>query len=379
MPETAGAYLHVPFCQSRCSYCHFTTRPWQASVADRYARAVAREIEQAPDWEGRTTALATVYFGGGTPSLVPPEQIHSIVRALRTRFGVAAGAEISLEANPGTLSEEKIAAYATMGVNRVSLGAQSFKDTLLRFLGRTHTADETAASVRTLRTLGLANINLDLMLGLPGQDSLAWREDIENAVSLGVPHLSVYMLDLDASSPLQHAVSRGLYHVPGDDLVSDLYLETLDRLQGAGYRHYEISNFAFPGSECQHNLRYWRQEPVLGFGVSSHSDDGAARYANTESLRDYLDAVEHGRSPVAWRVPKDDPGRLQEAMFLGLRLSEGIDWDTLARRFGQQLTAVARDAALPLIECGLLEEQGTKARLSRRGILLSNEVFQHFV
>jgi oxygen-independent coproporphyrinogen III oxidase len=374
-----GAYVHIPFCQSRCSYCHFTTRPWQASVEERYFQAVVHEIERFTIARGPTPVLTTVYFGGGTPSLVPEAHIDGILRALRTRFGIEPAAEVSLEANPGTLTTQRTRAYLDAGVSRVSIGAQSFDDSSLRFLGRTHTSQEVRNSVTLLRTEGIENISIDLMLGLPGQTSKTWISDLDQLCATGVPHVSIYMLDLDVYSPLQHAVSRGLYCVPDDDLVSDLYLQSVDRLGGAGYRHYEISNFAQPGCECRHNLRYWRQEPVLGFGVSSHSHDGASRYANMADLKSYLEAIEHNTSAVEWRTPLSADRRLEEAMFLGLRLADGVDWRSLAACFSVEAVESTRQRTRPLIEAGLLEESGSTVRLTRRGILLSNEVFQCFV
>jgi putative oxygen-independent coproporphyrinogen III oxidase len=375
----SGAYVHIPFCQSRCSYCHFTTRPWQALVAERYLQAVIREIERFTPAAGPTPQLTTIYFGGGTPSLVPESHIQGILRALRIRFGIDPDAEISLEANPGTLTTARIQVYRESGVSRVSMGAQSFDDSSLRFLGRTHTSGEVLSSVALLRAEGIENINLDLMLGLPGQTSEAWIRDLDQLCDLAVPHVSIYMLDLDVHTPLQHAVSKGLYRVPEDDLVSDLYVESIDRLEVAGYRQYEISNFARPGFECRHNLRYWRQEPVLGFGVSSHSHDGRSRYANFTNLSAYLDAMEQGASVVEWHTPLSAERQLEEAMFLGLRLIEGVDWQRLASRFGTGPVETAKGKVRSLVEAGLLEERGSALWLTRRGMLLSNEVFQRFV
>ncbi len=348
-------------------------------VALRYSRAVVREIEVFEAHGRELPAADTVYFGGGTPSIVPPEQIAAILTACRSAFRVLPDCEITLEANPGTLTAEKAASYRAMGVNRISMGAQSFFDAELTAIGRSHRAEDTSESVALLRAGGIANINLDLMAGLPDQDQARWTANLERMVALRPSHISMYMLDLDAHSPLYHSVASGAFRLPEDDQVADFYLETIDHLERCGYVQYEISNFALPGRESRHNMKYWNCEPVLAFGVSSHSYDGTARYANLGNLNAYLEAVEKQGSALDWREPDEPEHQLQETLFLGLRLRFGVDWHGLREAFGAERVAAYEPAVTEMAAHGLLIWEGGRVRLTRRGMLLSNEVFQRFV
>ncbi len=375
----SGIYLHIPFCRTRCNYCHFVTRPWQARTAKRYAAAVRNEIQLSLGERPGEVRVDTIYFGGGTPSIVPVEHIQDLIEAVRRLCFVSHECEITLEANPGSLTPGKAEAYSAMGINRVSLGAQSFDDDELAAIGRDHSGSDIDDSVGLLQRSGIANLNLDLMLGLPNQNEVKWQRNLERLARLDPSHVSVYMLDLDDKSPLYHEIARGMYRAPEDDAVSDLYLLTVDFLEGHGYLQYEISNFARPGFESRHNLKYWNCEPVLGFGVGSHSYDGEARYANTASVAAYLDSVEAGRSPVEWRKPVTRSQALEERLFLGLRLSRGIDWDTLISDFDPADLSRCEQSLRAMAERGLVEWAGSLVRLTRNGMLLSNEVFQEFV
>ena len=301
-----GVYVHIPFCQTKCTYCSFVIRPWEKEAADRYCAAVVREIEHFFSSRYPWGTAETIYFGGGTPSLVPESHIARILATCRRLFDVAADCEISLEANPETVTQSKIEAYRALGVNRISIGAQTFENQELARLGRTHTAQAIAESLSIARDHGVANVNLDLLLGLPGQTAQQWVRNLQQLSSLAPPHASLYMLDLDPKVPLYHAVARGVAHLPDDDVVCDGYLEALRQLADCGYQQYEISNFAFPGFQCRHNLKYWQRQPVLGFGLGSHSFDGRSRYANLSILGPYLDAVDSGKRPVEWLHAVDD-------------------------------------------------------------------------
>jgi oxygen-independent coproporphyrinogen III oxidase len=374
-----GVYVHIPFCQSRCSYCHFTTRPWESGTAERYWKAVVSEIlsfEPPPEARGRA---GTVYFGGGTPSLVPPPHLEAILDAIRRRFGIVEGAEISLEANPGTVSCTNAAAYQEMGINRVSLGAQSFDDTELRSLGRVHSAQDVRDSVRIVRDSGISNVSFDLMLGLPDQTAAGWRRSLAEVSDIRPEHLSVYMFDVDVASPLQHSIEEGSCRLPDDDLVADLYEETIEFLDRSGYEQYEISNFALSSRYSLHNLKYWMRRPVIGFGISSHSFDGTGRFANTEVMAVYLEAVEKGIPPVLWRRSDDPRTALGESFFLGLRLIQGVDCEALRERFGPGEFQRFEPAIQRAIENGMAVWEDGRLRLTRRGMLLSNEVFREFV
>jgi len=297
----------------------------------------------------------------------------------RRKYIVREDCEITLESNPGTISADKTMACLDFGVNRISMGAQSFVDSELDSIGRLHTPAMIEESLRLLRESGFSNINLDLMLGLPNQTLKSWKSNLERVVALDVPHVSVYMLDLDDECLLGASVAQGLVRLPEEDLVADLYLFTIDFLSSRGYRQYEISNFALPGFACRHNLKYWTRKPVLGYGLASHSFDGHSRYANYRRMDDYLLAIEAGISPVDWREQLDEARALEETFFLGLRLNDGVNWSWLQDRFGRDGLEKHEKAIRKLIDEGLLERKDSILRLTSLGRLLSNEVFQRFI
>ena len=373
-----GIYFHIPFCQTKCSYCHFVSMIFSQGMADRYQKAVLEEMRSYPS-DAEMEEVNSIYFGGGTPSLVPAEHITGVLRECRRRFRISDDCEVSLEANPGTLSAGKVAAYRDEGINRISLGAQSFVNQELSVIGRQHTAAMIEESIDLLRSHGFTNINLDLMLGLPMQTAESWRKNLETICRISVPHISVYMLDLDDRCPLQSLVADGSIRLPDDDFISDLYLETISFLSSQGYQQYEISNFAYPGYACHHNLKYWMREPVHGFGLGSHSFDRDSRYANWSLIEDYLSAIESGRSPVSWRKTVTPAQALEETLFLGLRLAEGVDWRQLRSRYGDNNIMKYEDSLRELSARGLLEWRDSVVRLTASGMLVSNEIFQLFV
>jgi oxygen-independent coproporphyrinogen-3 oxidase len=375
----AGIYLHIPFCRSKCRYCSFVSSAGHEEQTERYCRALIRELRALGGKLDGKPAVDTIYFGGGTPSLLAAIQVEHVLAACRDVFEVASDNEISLEANPGTMDRDQLRAWREAGVNRVSLGAQSFSDLELAAIGRIHRAAEIQSAWERLRGSGLKNLNIDLMLGLPGQTSASWRETLEKAAALHPSHVSVYMLEMDPKVPLFQAVAGGLCTLPDDDAVAGWYGETIDFLESRGYRQYEISNFAIPGCECRHNLKYWRCQPVFAFGVAAHSFDGAARYANTAHLVEYLERVEGGGSPIHWHQHADDQRQMEERIFLGLRLRQGLDWAWIRRDFHEEKAASWDARIREFVEEGLLEWHDSKLRLTRRGMLLSNEVFQNFV
>ena len=374
-----GVYIHIPFCRSKCNYCSFISRPWDEPLAEKYWRAVVQELKAFFSSHPTTDIADSIFFGGGTPSLVPAEHIAEILASCRELFEVSANCEITLEANPGTLSSKKTEAYLAMGVNRISMGAQTFSDQELVAIGRIHTSDEVAESMALLRSKGFQNINLDLILGLPGQSQEQWQANLEQLVELAPAHVSVYILELDPKAPLYHSVAKGLARVPDDDSMADWYLQTLDYFSNHRYRQYEISNFARPEFECRHNLKYWRREPVFGFGVGSHSFDGCTRYANHPKLETYLKSLKEGQSPIDWRQAVSDEESLQETLFLGLRLSQGLDWEKIRTEFGTADLVSIEGSLDSMCAEGLLERKDSSIHLTRRGMLLSNEVFQEFI
>jgi oxygen-independent coproporphyrinogen-3 oxidase len=375
---TPGIYIHIPFCRSKCNYCHFVSVPYSRATSVRYEKALIKELASfnpvSPESE-----IDSVYFGGGTPSIVPAGYIAGLLETCRRRFRIAGDCEISMEANPGTLSLEKLRILRNSGVNRVSLGAQTFNDRELMSIGRRHDSETILKSLSRLRECGFTNVNLDLMLGLPGQTAETWRNTLRSVERLGIPHLSVYMLDLDDQCPLQGMVASGSVQLPEEDLISDLYLETLEFLSGCGWAQYEISNFARPGYACRHNLKYWQRKPVHGFGLGSHSFDGQTRCANVSGMDDYLDSMNSGKNPVHWREPVTREQTLSESIFLGLRLTRGVDWGQLQETYGRERLILYEPGMRELSQRALIEWNDSAVRLTPSGMLLSNEVFQLFI
>jgi oxygen-independent coproporphyrinogen-3 oxidase len=373
-----GFYAHIPFCQSKCSYCHFVSYPYEEFLASRYEKALICEIERTSIANDYGEA-DTIYLGGGTPSLVARDSINRILTAFRSRFHITDDCEISLEANPGTLSKEKIEAFRRIGINRISLGAQSFADQELAAIGRLHTSKMIYEALVDLKEGGFHNVNMDLMLGLPLQTKASWRRNLNIISRLNIPHISIYMLDLDDPCPLSNAVAKGEISIPEDDMVSDLYIETIEFLSSRGYQQYEISNFAQPGYTCRHNSKYWLRDPVIGFGLASHSFDGNSRWANKSLLEDYFDAIENGKNAELWRETVSCLQALQETLFLGLRMTRGIDWNILCNRFGEDNLARYTEYTRQLLSQNLMRNENGIVQLTPAGMLLSNEIFQHFV
>ncbi len=323
--------------------------------------------------------VVSIYFGGGTPSLLPAHHIAELLDACRRCFLVSEDCEISMEANPGTLSAEKAAMFRQSRVNRISMGAQSFADLELTAIGRLHNAKMIKESLGQLQDAGFININLDLLLGLPYQTAESWRMSLENTADLGVPHVSVYMLELDESCPLQSFINDGRLRTPEEDLIADLYLETIQYLSSRGLHQYEISNFARPAYSCLHNLRYWTRDPVIGFGLGSHSFDGRVRYANYSTLDEYFQAIAKGDLPVEWRQSIEDDQALEEELFLGLRLNRGVNWRKLQKLDAGDRLVKLEKSLCELSHRGLIDWTNSVVRLTPSGMLLSNEIFQLFV
>ena len=348
-------------------------------MAERYCRALINEIEKYAPHPSAPHLVDSIYIGGGTPTLMSPGAVRAILDTCRRRFDLVPDVEISMEANPGTLSGEMLRVFHDSGINRVSLGAQSFCDAELESIGRIHDGAEIITACKQLRDAGVENLNLDLMLGLPGQTANRWISSLKSAVDLSPSHLSIYMLELDGKVPLFQSVAAGRCRLPDEESVADWYLQAIDFLGSCGLRQYEISNFAAPGCACRHNLKYWQRVPVLGFGAAAHSYDGRSRYANHTGLPEYLSAVEAGRPAVVWREALEPVRELEETIFLGLRLNKGLDWEQVRRKFKAGNVAACEASLQELAGTGLLQWQGSILRLTPQGMLLSNEVFQRFV
>jgi oxygen-independent coproporphyrinogen III oxidase len=376
----AGVYIHIPFCRARCSYCDFATGQYEGALAEEYVGAVAREVE-CFGADGAAEEVDTIYFGGGTPSLLTPAQIERLLAAVRARFRVSPAAEVTMELNPGTVTRETLAAFRRAGVNRASFGAQTFDDRELKRLGRTHTADDTRRTLQSLRAEGFDNVSFDLIAGLPDQTLAAWSRNLEEALSLGPEHLSLYLLEVHEATPLAEQLRQGRYAPPDPDLAAEMYELLARRTREEGFEQYEISNFALPGRESRHNLKYWTGAPFYGFGSSAHSFDGRrARWSNERDARAYVGLMSAGGSAVVERTELDDREAGAEALFLGLRLlGRGVDLREHGRRFHADVRADYAADLGRFREAGLLELEGDVLRLTPRGALLSNEVFSAFV
>ena len=370
-----GLYLHIPFCSHICNYCNFNRGLFDADVKRHYVDALITEIARAADG----TPADTIFFGGGTPSLLEPDEVGRLIEACRTAFDVAAGAEITLETNPETVTVERMRAFGDVGVNRISLGVQSLHDAELTRLGRQHGAARARAAVADIRKAGVENLSLDLMLWLPQQTPADWRATVEGLIALEPEHASLYILELYPNAPLREEMARAQWSLAPDDDAADMYLWGLDRLDRAGYLQYEISNVARPGRLSRHNLKYWQDGAWLGFGCGAHSTRGASRWKNVASTQEYLSRVGAGESVHVEPRERSVEEQIGDALFTGLRLSDGLDFDRVGQRYGVDLWARYGPALQPLAVARRLTIEGHTVRLTRDGMLVANDIMQMFV
>jgi putative oxygen-independent coproporphyrinogen III oxidase len=389
-------YLHIPFCAVRCAYCDFNTYAGLERLYEPYAAALIGEIRRAGAERGRPP-VRTIFVGGGTPTVLPSDLFASVLDACQEAFDVAPDAEITSEANPGTVDQAHFAALARMGVNRLSMGVQSFDDAELRWLGRMHSAAEAEVAFDAARTAGFANINLDFIFGLPDQDPAAWVRTLARAIDLAPEHLSLYSLTVEPGTPLFEQARRGAIAEPDDDLAADLYTLACDALAAGGYEQYEISNWGRddgpstidhavssivyrPSSACRHNLVYWRNEPYLGFGAGAHSFAGERRWWNVKPVPEYIRRIAAGQTPEREGEIIDRRLAMGETMMLGLRLvQEGVADTRFRARFGVGLDETFGAEIAGLIRRDLLERLPDRVRLTPAGRLLGNQVFAEFL
>lgn len=377
--ETASLYLHIPFCHTRCHYCDFNTYAGMLPLREPYVKALAREIAlagiMAQHDDGTKRRSRTIFFGGGTPSLLTVAQITRLLDACFASFAVDDDAEITMEANPGTLDQEQLRGIRAAGINRLSMGAQSFDAELLQTLGRIHTPEEITQAVEFARTAGFTSINIDFMFGLPGQTLQHWRETLDSALALRPEHLSLYSLIIEEGTPFHSWVDEGRI-TPGDeDLCADMYEYADERLRNAGYENYEISNWALPGHHSRHNLTYWQNLPYIGMGAGAYSTFGGRRFSNIREPLEYIKAVNAKHLPEADSELIERELEMSETAFLALRTAMGLHLPTFAQRFSQPFAQFVGDRLQPVEEAGLLEHEDDWLRLSKRGRLLGNEVF----
>jgi oxygen-independent coproporphyrinogen III oxidase len=379
MMKSAGIYIHIPFCRARCSYCDFATGAYEGALVERYVCALAREIVNFRASEDGVD-VETIYFGGGTPSLLTPAQVAHILEAVQERFRVASNTEVTMEMNPGTVSLDVLREFRALGVNRASFGAQTFDDRELKSLGRTHTAADVRRTIRDLRASGFTNVSFDLIAGLPRQTLAAWSRNLDEALALRPEHLSFYLLEVHEGTPLAEQIRKGAQPRPDDDVAAAMYRLMLERAQAEGYEHYEISNLCLKGYVSRHNTKYWTGEAVYGFGCSAHSFDGArTRWANERDARSYTEAIERKRTPVVETFELDERAVRAEAVFLGLRLMRGVNLSEYRARFGTDLREEYSSDLERLSDAGLIVFDDELMKLTTDGVLLSNEVFSLFV
>ena len=369
-------YIHTPFCRKRCAYCSFVSYTGRESVIPTYTDALDAEIalRQVPGAE-----ISTIYFGGGTPSLLPVKNLFKILCNIKEHYPIQHGAEITLEANPGTINLEYLQALKMAGVDRLSLGVQSLDDPDLRLLGRIHSSDEAIKSLEQARKAGFENISADFIYGIPGRTFEKWRTMLQKIVKLGVEHISLYGLTLEEDTLMFERVKCGEIAAPDQDSSASEYEIAEETLADSGYVQYEISNWSLPGYESQHNLAYWKRNPYLGVGVAAHSFMDDRRIANTPDMDEYLSCLNAGKLPPQTMETIDNAGALSEALFLGLRLNRGVDASDIQTQFSIDLYSRFSDEITELVSLGLLESSGSRIKLTPRGRLLGNEVFIRFL
>lgn len=370
---TLGIYVQVPFCQTKCTYCNFHTGVVARSLYRPYVDAVCREISQARAL--RDITVDTVYLGGGTPSLLEPTDLARVMEAIRHNYSCALQ-EVTLEADPETITADKAAAWLNAGINRVSMGVQSLNDEELRAAGRMHRREDVYRAMEILRAAGFRNISMDLIAGLPHQTRETWEASVGELVALRPEHISIYLLEVDDGSRLGKEIiaggnKYGAAAVPSDDAMADFYESACATLAAAGFEHYEISNWALPRRASRHNLKYWRRQPYIGFGAGAHSFDGQRRWSNVHDPSAYAAAIAQGRTTIESDEAVTAAQALEEELFLGLRQLAGIDLARIQREYSADLTSRVNK----LLDDGLIERDGDTIRLNAAKLTISNEAF----
>ncbi len=373
-----AVYVHIPFCDYHCSFCDFAVVVGQKARVPAYIDAVIAELDLR--LVGRPKPVVdTVFFGGGTPGSIDPKYIAAVLDALRQSCDLAPDAEITLEANPGNHDPSFWPALRDAGISRVSIGIQTLDDRILREVGRLHSADDALAALRAVHEAGFTSVSADLMFGLPGQTLEGWKDTLDRVLSENVNHVSVYGLIIEPGTPMERGIRRGTIHPPSDDDAADMYEYTIDALAQAGFSHYEISNWGKPGLQSRHNMTYWRHDPYIGLGIGAHSYLDGVRSANHRGIARYVQTVGKGALPVARLDPIGPERARADAAMLGLRLVAGIHLPPFNDRFGGDLVAAHAEAIDRFVSGGLLEIVDQRLRLTRRGYLVANQIWQEFI
>ncbi|MGI8668877.1 MAG: radical SAM family heme chaperone HemW [Aridibacter sp.] len=375
----AGIYIHIPFCKSRCSYCDFATDVYRNNDAvEKYVNGLISEIT---NYELRiTNYVETLYFGGGTPSLLSAKQLENILETIYGKFEFDENVEFTLEMNPATVSLEKLKDFKSLGVNRASFGVQTFDDKALKILARGHNADDARNTFELLRKAKFENISFDLIGGLPNQSLKDWEKNLDEALKMNPGHLSLYLLEIHEGTPLAEQIRSKRQPLPDEDLAGEMYEMMVEKVAAEGFEQYEISNFAKRGFESKHNNKYWLCEPVFGFGVSAHSFDGIGkRWSNERDTKNYVSLIENGKSPIVEMNNLSEKQLSAEFAFLNLRLAKGLDLYEFEEKFGINSMNEYADELKHFEELGLIETSEEFLRLTRKGFVYSNEVFALFV
>ncbi|WP_333871305.1 radical SAM family heme chaperone HemW [Desulforamulus putei] len=375
-----GLYIHVPFCVQKCLYCDFTSYPVKQGQVEQYLRGLAQEIDYYGETFGSPEKqIATIFVGGGTPTCLMSRQLAGILERVSRAFTIMTGAEITTEANPGTVTLASLQELRAAGFNRLSLGVQSTHRELLRVIGRLHDFDQARQAVQFARAAGFENLNLDLIFGLPTQTAAQWRQSVSEILHLQPDHVSCYSLQLEEGTPLTRAIDQGRLAACPEELELAMYRSVIELLVAAGYEHYEISNFARPGYRCRHNLLYWHNQEYLGLGPAAHSHINHTRWGNVEDLDQYVSLLQAGQRPVKEVQALSHRERMEETVFLGLRLIQGINLTGFRQRFGVDLTDVFGKQVRELAKKGLVELADGHLRLTGKGLPVANQVFAEFV
>ncbi len=374
-----GIYIHIPFCKSRCSYCDFATDVYRDEArVESYISSLCSEIQNSKSEV--QDSVETIYFGGGTPSLLSAKQLEKVLDALHKKFSIQEKAEFTLEMNPATVSLSKLKDFKSLGVNRASFGVQTFNDRALKILARGHDANDARQTFKLLRSSGFENISFDLIGGLPDQTLKDWKKNLDEALKMNPEHLSLYLLEITEGTPLANQIHSKRQPMPDEDLAGDMYEMLVEMVTGNGFEQYEISSFAKPGFESKHNNKYWLFEAVIGFGVSAHSFNGInKRWSNERDTDKYISIIQNGKSPIVERENLSKEQLSIEFGFLSLRLMKGLNLTEYRKRFGRDLMIEYNEDLRNLKNLGLIEVENETLRLTRKGRLYSNEVFATFV
>jgi oxygen-independent coproporphyrinogen-3 oxidase len=373
-----GIYIHIPFCLSKCPYCDFNSKVIDSDLADEYVKSLIKEIQTFSESQTERMFVETIYFGGGTPSILKTSQLGEILEKVFSSFLVKPDAEISLEANPGTLTKEKVKKLKHSGFNRASLGVQSFREEELKILGRAHNSKQAIKSYKILRKY-FNNLSLDLIFGIPGQSLKTWRGNLNMALKLKPEHLSIYSLTIEETTPFYYLWKQGKLSLPGEEEARKMYLESMNLLKAQGYRQYELSNFAGKGFECQHNLRYWQGKEYIGFGAGAHSYFQGVRWGNVKDVKKYVEGCKKGFSIFDFQERLTSTQKINEFILLGLRMAEGIDLRRLKENLNFDLERVKNEEISEMIKGRFLKRGKDNLRLTKKGILVADSIIRKLV